>query len=77
MFYWTIFKGPPTWDKISYSTMHIADVDKNITKISDEYRLLDEFIHSANICETRMGKWHTKPRTAFEGLSEIFDFCAK
>jgi hypothetical protein len=52
MFHWTLLKNPPPWEKILHSTKHIADVDKNITKILDEDGLFDEFIHFANISKT-------------------------
>jgi hypothetical protein len=65
MFHWALLKDPPTWEKILHSTKHIADVDKNITKILDEYGLFDEFIHTANIRKTGMDEWSTKSLTTF------------
>jgi hypothetical protein len=73
MFHWTLLKNPATWEKILHSTKHIADVDKNITEIADEDELLDEFIHIANISETRVDEWNAKSLTTFERWSEIFE----
>jgi hypothetical protein len=74
MFHWTLLKNPPPWEKILHSTKHIADDDKNITKILDEDGLFDEFIHIANTSKTRMDEWNTKPLTTFERWSETFEF---
>jgi hypothetical protein len=54
MFHWTLHTNLPTRKKILHSAKHIADVDKNITKILDEDGLFDEFIHNANVNETIM-----------------------
>jgi hypothetical protein len=48
------------------SIKHIARVDNNVTSISDEVGLFDEFIHIARISKTRTGEWDTKSFTAFE-----------
>jgi hypothetical protein len=73
-FHRTLIKDPPTWEKILHSTKHIADVDKNITKILDEDGHFDEFIHTANISKTGMDEWSTKSLTTFERWCEIFEF---
>jgi hypothetical protein len=63
----TLLKSPSTGEKISNSTKHIADVDKNIRKISNEDRYFDEFIHTVNISEIRIGELNTKSLKDFEG----------
>jgi hypothetical protein len=68
MFHCTLLK------KILHSTKHIADVDKNITKILDKDGLFDEFIHIANTSKIRMDEWNRKSLTPFERWSEIFEF---
>jgi hypothetical protein len=40
MFHWSLLKNPPTLQKILHITKHIANVDKNVTKILDEDGLL-------------------------------------
>jgi hypothetical protein len=60
--------------KILYSTKHIANVDKYVTKTLDEDGLFDEFIHITNISTTRMDEWNTELLANFERWSEILEF---
>jgi hypothetical protein len=60
--------------KILHSRRHIANVDKNITKILDDNGLFNEFIHFSNMSKTRMVEGNTKSLTDFERWSEIFEF---
>jgi hypothetical protein len=54
MFHWTLFKNPPTLEKILRSTKYIADVDKNMKKILDKDGIFYEIIHIENVSKTRM-----------------------
>jgi hypothetical protein len=63
MLQWTLHKNPPTWEEIIHITEHIADADKNITKIFVEYRRFHEFIYITNISEIRMHEGNTKSFT--------------
>jgi hypothetical protein len=66
MFHGILLNNTPISVKMLRSIKHIADVGNNVTNISDEVGLFDEFNHIAIISKTRTGEWVKKLFTAFE-----------